>query len=161
MGSTTIPPAADPSVLTVPRALVTGGAGFLGSHLGDRLLADGWDVVTFDLLLTGRRSNLSAAERTPRLAFVEHDVTLPFPDPGSVDWVLHFASPASPPDYLNHPIETLRVGALGTMRALELARDPSLVLLASTSEVYGGPRRASPGGIVLGEREPRRPTICL
>jgi dTDP-glucose 4,6-dehydratase len=124
----------------MPRALVTGGAGFLGSHLCDRLLADGWDVVVFDSLLTGRRSNLSAAERNPSLAFVEHDVTLPFPEPGSVDWVLHFASPASPPDYLDHPIETLRVGALGTMRALELARESGAgFLLASTSEVYGDP----------------------
>jgi dTDP-glucose 4,6-dehydratase len=124
----------------VPRALVTGGAGFLGSHLCDRLLADGWSVVAFDSFITGRRENLRDAERDPRFSFVEHDVTLELPDPGPIDWVLHFASPASPPDYLEHPIETLRVGALGTMRALDLARERQAgFLLASTSEVYGDP----------------------
>jgi dTDP-glucose 4,6-dehydratase len=124
----------------VPRALVTGGAGFLGSHLCDRLLADGWAVIAFDSLITGRRENLRDAERDPLFSFVEHDVTLELPDPGPLDWVLHFASPASPPDYFDHPIETLRVGALGTMRALDLARERDAgFLLASTSEVYGDP----------------------
>ena len=124
----------------MPRALVTGGAGFLGSHLCDRLLADGWSVIAFDSFITGRRENLRDAERDPRFGFVEHDVTLGLPDPGPIDWVLHFASPASPPDYLEHPIETLRVGALGTMRALDLARERGAgFLLASTSEVYGDP----------------------
>jgi dTDP-glucose 4,6-dehydratase len=124
----------------VPRALVTGGAGFLGSHLCDRLLADGWDVLAVDSLLTGRRENLASAERNPRFTFIEHDVTLELPDVGPVDWVLHFASPASPPDYFDHPIETLRVGALGTMHTLELARACNAgFLLASTSEVYGDP----------------------
>jgi dTDP-glucose 4,6-dehydratase len=124
----------------VPRALVTGGAGFLGSHLCDRLLADGWSVIAFDSFITGRRENLRDAEREARFSFVEHDVTLELPDPGPIDWVLHFASPASPPDYLEHPIETLRVGALGTMRALDLARERGAgFLLASTSEVYGDP----------------------
>jgi dTDP-glucose 4,6-dehydratase len=124
----------------VPRALVTGGAGFLGSHLCDRLLADGWSVVAFDSLLTGRRENIQGAERDPGFTFIEHDVTLQLPDVGAVDWVMHFASPASPPDYLDHPIETLRVGALGTMRALDLARECGAgFLLASTSEVYGDP----------------------
>ncbi|MDH5314459.1 MAG: SDR family oxidoreductase [Actinomycetota bacterium] len=124
----------------MPKALVTGGAGFLGSHLCERLLADGWEVVAYDSLLTGRRDNLAAAEREPAFTFVEHDVTLELPDPGPLDWVLHFASPASPPDYLDHPIETLRVGALGTMRTLELARVRGAgFLLASTSEVYGDP----------------------
>ncbi|HWC69921.1 MAG TPA: UDP-glucuronic acid decarboxylase family protein [Actinomycetota bacterium] len=124
----------------MPRALVTGGAGFLGSHLCDRLLADGWSVVAFDSLLTGRRENIQGAERDPGFTFIEHDVTLQLPDVGAVDWVMHFASPASPPDYLDHPIETLRVGALGTMRALDLARECGAgFLLASTSEVYGDP----------------------
>ncbi len=124
----------------MPRALVTGGAGFLGSHLCERLLSEGWGVVAYDSLLTGRRENLRVAERNPEFALVEHDVTLELPDPGAVDWVLHLASPASPPDYFDHPIETLRVGALGTMRALELAREREAgFLLASTSEVYGDP----------------------
>ncbi len=124
----------------MPRALVTGGAGFLGSHLCDRLLANGWSVIAFDSFITGRRENLRDAERDPGFSFVEHDVTLELPDPGPIDWVLHFASPASPPDYLEHPIETLRVGALGTMRTLDLARERRAgFLLASTSEVYGDP----------------------
>lgn len=119
---------------------MAGGAGFLGSHLCDRLLADGWSVVAFDSLLTGRSENLAEAMRNPEFAFVEHDVTLELPDPGPIDWVLHFASPASPPDYFEHPIETLRVGALGTMNMLELARNRGAgFLLASTSEVYGDP----------------------
>jgi dTDP-glucose 4,6-dehydratase len=124
----------------MPRALVTGAAGFLGSHLCDRLLIDGWHVVGLDSLLTGRRVNLESAGRQQGFEFVEHDVTLDWPALGGVDWVLHFASPASPPDYFDHPIETMRVGALGTLRALELAREQrAKFLLASTSEVYGDP----------------------
>lgn len=140
MGSITTRRGGAPRSPIVPKALVTGGAGFLGSHLCDRLLADGWGVVAYDSLLTGRRENLDQADRNPDFVFVEHDVTYELPDPGPVDWVLHFASPASPPDYFDHPIETLRVGALGTMRALELARERGArFLLASTSEVYGDP----------------------
>jgi dTDP-glucose 4,6-dehydratase len=122
------------------RAVVTGGAGFLGSHLCDRLVGDGHDVVCFDSLLTGSRANLTGLEGHPRFRFVHHDVTAAFDPGGRVDWVLHFASPASPKDYLAHPVATLEVGALGTRNGLELARSHGAgFVLASTSEVYGDP----------------------
>ncbi|HEU4527174.1 MAG TPA: UDP-glucuronic acid decarboxylase family protein [Actinomycetota bacterium] len=127
--------------MTTPRAVIAGGAGFLGSHLGDRLLAEGWDVVCVDNLLTGASDNLADARGHERFAFVEADVSEPLQVDGPVDWVLHLASPASPPDYLEHPIETLRVGALGTFHCLDLAEAKGAgVLLASTSEVYGDPK---------------------
>jgi dTDP-glucose 4,6-dehydratase len=124
----------------VSRAVVTGGAGFLGSHLCDRLLREGWDVVCFDSFLTGRTPNLSEALSHEGFRFESYDVTNYLFVEGPVDWVLHFASPASPSDYLAHPIHTLKVGALGTLRALGLAKSKEAgVLLASTSEVYGDP----------------------
>jgi dTDP-glucose 4,6-dehydratase len=123
------------------RAVVTGGAGFVGSHLCERLLAEGWEVLCLDSLLTGSTANLQGLRDDPRFGFEEHDVTDPTRVAGDVDWILHFASPASPIDYLEHPIETLRVGALGTMHALDLARDKGAgFVLASTSEVYGDPK---------------------
>jgi dTDP-glucose 4,6-dehydratase len=123
------------------RAVVTGGAGFVGSHLCERLLAEGWEVLCLDSLLTGSTANLQGFRDDPRFGFEEHDVTDPTRVAGDVDWILHFASPASPIDYLEHPIETLRVGALGTMHALDLARDKGAgFVLASTSEVYGDPK---------------------
>ena len=123
------------------RAVVTGGAGFLGSHLCAELLRRGTDVVCVDNLLTGRRQNLSEFAGHPGFRFIECDV-LEMPElGGSVDLVAHLASPASPPDYLRWPIETLRVGSEGTMRMVELARSKrARFLLASTSEVYGDPQ---------------------
>jgi len=121
------------------RALITGGAGFLGSHLADALLADGWNVVVVDNLLTGRRANLAHLRNEPRFEFVEKDICQPF-DVGKIDYVFHFASPASPEDYHAHGIETLRVGSIGTFHALEVARKYSAkYLVSSTSECYGDP----------------------
>lgn len=125
----------------MPRAVVTGAAGFVGSHLCERLLLEGWDVVAFDSLLTGRSDNLEQALTDPRFRFEPYDVTNYLFVEGGIDWILHFASPASPVDYLSHPIHTLKVGALGTLRALGLARAKGAgLLLASTSEVYGDPK---------------------
>jgi dTDP-glucose 4,6-dehydratase len=125
----------------MPRAVVTGGAGFVGSHLCERLLREGWDVLSLDSLLTGRIANLDGFESHERFRFESHDVTTPISVEGDVDWVLHFASPASPSDYLSHPIHTLKVGALGTLNALGLAKAKEAgFLLASTSEVYGDPQ---------------------
>jgi dTDP-glucose 4,6-dehydratase len=124
----------------MPRAVITGGAGFLGSHLSAALLADGFDVVAVDDLSTGRRDNLSAIAENPHLEFVEHDVSNGLPIDGPVDAVLHFASAASPPVYLARPLATLAVGSEGTRHALELARvNQARFLLASTSEIYGNP----------------------
>jgi dTDP-glucose 4,6-dehydratase len=122
------------------RVLVTGGAGFLGSHLCDRLLAEGHEVVAMDNLLTGNLRNIAHLSHEPRFRFVRHDVTRFIPLEGPLDAVLHFASPASPIDYLLLPIQTLKVGSLGTHNALGLAMAKSArLLLASTSEVYGDP----------------------
>ncbi len=106
--------------MNAKRAVVTGGAGFLGSHLCDALLAENWNVVVVDNLLTGRRGNLAHLNHEPRLEFVEKDICEPF-DVGKVDYVFHFASPASPVDYSVHGIPTLKVGSLGTFHALDLA----------------------------------------
>jgi dTDP-glucose 4,6-dehydratase len=122
------------------RAVVTGGAGFLGSHLCDRLLAEGIDVVCIDNLLTGSLANIDHLFGRDGFTFVKHDVTNYIHVPGRVDFVLHFASPASPVDYLELPIQTLKVGSLGTHKALGLAQSMGArFLLASTSEVYGDP----------------------
>ncbi len=121
------------------RAVITGGAGFIGSHLCDFYLDKGWDVIAIDNLLTGSVDNI-AHIRSPRFAFIQYDVTNYLYIEGPVDLVLHFASPASPLDYLRLPIQTLKVGALGTHKALGLARAKNArFLLASTSEVYGDP----------------------
>ena len=122
------------------RVLVTGGAGFLGSHLCDALLAEGHSVVCADNLLTGRMANLEHLLDEARFEFVEQDVCRAF-DVGKVEYVFHFASPASPVDYLHHGIETLQVGSVGTLNCLELARKHhAKFLLASTSECYGDPK---------------------
>lgn len=122
------------------RILITGAAGFLGSHLADRFLADGCEVVGVDNFVTGSRANLSHLEREPRFDLVEHDVSGPFFVEPKVDGVLHLASPASPVDYTALPIQTLKAGGLGTHNALGVAlRHGARFLLASTSEVYGDP----------------------
>jgi dTDP-glucose 4,6-dehydratase len=124
----------------MPRALITGGAGFLGSHLCERLIAEGWDVVCFDSLLTGSQDNLASLLPNARFHFEPHDVTDPLELEGELDWIIHLASPASPRDYLEWPIETLKVGAIGTLQALGLAKEKEArFFLASTSETYGDP----------------------
>ncbi len=122
------------------RAVVTGGAGFVGSHVCDALLAAEWEVVAVDNFITGRADNVADALTQKDFELVEADVSLGLPVVGPVDAVLHLASPASPVDYLAHPIETMDVGSNGTRHALELARTTGArFLLASTSEVYGDP----------------------
>ncbi|MFA7289742.1 MAG: UDP-glucuronic acid decarboxylase family protein [Melioribacteraceae bacterium] len=122
------------------RALVTGGAGFLGSHLCEKLLANDISVVCMDNLLTGDLRNIEHLFGTSGFEFIKHDVTNFIHVPGEIDYVLHFASPASPIDYLQLPIQTLKVGSLGTHKALGLAKEKNArFLLASTSEVYGDP----------------------
>src|SRR5437016_14367978 len=121
------------------RVLVTGGAGFIGSHLCEALIAEGHHVVCVDNLITGSTRNLEQLKNEPRFEFVEQDINLPF-DAGALDYIFNFASPASPVDYLNHGIETLKVGSLGSFHALDLARKyRARYLLASTSECYGDP----------------------
>ena len=127
--------------MSTGRAVVTGGAGFVGSHLCDRLLAEGWTVVCVDSLLTGNRDNLASSLSADRFSFLEADVTRELDVEGDVDWVFHLASPASPRDYQEHPIATLRVGAFGSLNGLDLAhRKGAGFFLASTSEVYGDPQ---------------------
>jgi dTDP-glucose 4,6-dehydratase len=122
------------------RAVITGGAGFLGSHLCDYLLDHGWDVLSIDNLATGAEVNLKHLAEHPRFRTFRHDVTKYIDVPGPVDYVLHFASPASPVDYLKLPIQTLKVGSLGTHNALGLAlAKGAKFFLASTSECYGDP----------------------
>jgi len=125
--------------MTKKRAVVTGGAGFLGSHLCDALLAEGWSIVAVDNLLTGRLTNLEQLKNESAFEFVEKDICQPF-DVGRVDYVFHFASPASPVDYSIHGIETLKVGSLGTFHALDVAHKyGAKFLISSTSECYGDP----------------------
>jgi len=124
------------------RTIITGGAGFLGSHLCDRFLAEGHEVVCVDNLITGRTSNLAHLRDNQRFSFIHHDICHALEIEGEVDNILHFASPASPIDYLRHPIPTLKVGSLGTHNSLGLAKfKQARFLLASTSEVYGDPEQ--------------------
>lgn len=123
------------------RLVITGAAGFLGSHLTDRFLAEGHQVIGIDNFITGSGSNLSHLDGNPNFVFVEHDVSKFVAIDGPLDGVLHFASPASPIDYLRYPIQTLKVGSIGTHNALGLAKAKGArFLLASTSEVYGDPQ---------------------
>ena len=124
------------------RAVVTGGAGFLGSHLCDRLIAEGWKVLALDNFVTGAERNVQHLNRNPAFKLEKKDVSesASLQVDGEVNYVLHFASPASPPDYLKHPIATLKVGSIGTQNALELAlRKGAKFFMASTSECYGDP----------------------
>lgn len=122
------------------RTVITGGAGFIGSHLCERFLAEGHDVICVDNYITGTPANIEPLRRSDRFAFLRHDISHPLEIDGPVDNILHFASPASPVDYLRHPIPTLKVGSLGTHNTLGLAKlKHARYLLASTSEVYGDP----------------------
>jgi dTDP-glucose 4,6-dehydratase len=122
------------------RTLITGGAGFVGSHLCERFLAEGHDVVCVDNFITGNPGNIEPLRQSPHFTFVRHNISQPLEIDGDIDNILHFASPASPVDYLAHPIPTLKVGSLGTHNTLGLAKlKGARYLLASTSEVYGDP----------------------
>ncbi|MGF1534323.1 MAG: UDP-glucuronic acid decarboxylase family protein [Bernardetiaceae bacterium] len=124
----------------MPRVLITGAAGFLGSHLCDRFLKEGYEVIGMDNLLTGSLRNLEHLFPRKEFSFYHHDVSTFVHVPGGLDCILHFASPASPIDYLKMPIQTLKVGSLGTHNLLGLARvKKARILIASTSEVYGDP----------------------
>jgi len=126
--------------LAKPRALITGGAGFIGSHLADALLEEGHDVIVLDNFLTGSPRNIEHLFGRKGFQFIEHDVTGYIHIGGPVEYIFHFASPASPVDYQNLPIQTLKVGSLGTHKALGLAKEKrARFILASTSEVYGDP----------------------
>ncbi|MDG5765927.1 SDR family oxidoreductase [Balneolales bacterium ANBcel1] len=137
------------------RVVITGGAGFIGSHLCARFLDEGFDVICIDNLSTGHPGNISRFLDHERFRFIKYDVTEFLYVPGKVDLVLHFASPASPVDYLELPIQTLKVGSLGTHKALGLARAKnSRFLLASTSEVYGDPKEHPQKESYLGNVDP-------
>ncbi len=124
----------------MPTAVVTGGSGFLGSHICDRLIKEGISVICIDNLLTGSIDNIAHLQSNPEFTFIKHDVTDYISITVDVDYILHFASPASPLDYQQLPIETLKVGSIGTLNALGLAKNKNArFLLASTSEVYGDP----------------------
>ena len=140
------------------RLVVTGAAGFLGSHLTDRLLRDGHEVIGIDNLITGDLANLDHLQRDVAFRFVRHDVTKYIAVEGPVDGIFHFASPASPIDYLELPIQTLKVGALGTHNCLGLAKaKDARFLLASTSEVYGDPQQHPQGEAYWGHVNPIGP----
>lgn len=122
------------------RVLITGAAGFLGSHLCDRMIREGYDVIAMDNLITGRIENIQHLFALEQFTFYHHDVTKFIHIPGNLDYILHFASPASPIDYLKIPIQTLKVGSLGTHNVLGLAKaKQARILIASTSEIYGDP----------------------
>ncbi|MDP4235127.1 MAG: GDP-mannose 4,6-dehydratase, partial [Bacteroidota bacterium] len=124
----------------MPRTLITGGAGFLGSHLCDKFVAEGHEVICMDNLVTGSTNNIGHLIGKPNFSFIHYDVTNFIHVNGPLDYVLHFASPASPIDYLKLPIQTLKVGSIGTHKALGLAKAKNArFLLASTSETYGDP----------------------
>ncbi len=126
--------------MTEKVALITGGAGFIGSHLCERFLGLGFRVIAVDNFITGNPRNIEPLKRNPRFELMEHNISTHIEVPGRLNYILHFASPASPIDYLNHPIPTLKVGALGTHNALGLAKAKNAVfMLASTSEIYGDP----------------------
>ena len=139
------------------RVVITGAAGFIGSHLAETLLDRGYSVIGIDNLLTGDIGNIAHLAGHPDFQFIKHDVTNYIYIDGPVDFVLHWASPASPIDYLELPIPTLKVGALGTHKALGLAKAKGArFVIASTSEVYGDPLEHPQKESVLGQRQPHR-----
>jgi dTDP-glucose 4,6-dehydratase len=143
------------------RTLITGGGGFIGSHLCERFLAEGHEVVAVDNFITGRAENLRHLEGNPKFRLIEHDVSQHLAVDGPVDNILHFASPASPVDYLNFPIQTLKVGSLGTHNTLGLARAKGArYLMASTSEVYGDPEQHPQREDYWGNVNPVGPRGC-
>jgi dTDP-glucose 4,6-dehydratase len=143
------------------RIIVSGAAGFIGSHFCDDLLARGHSVVGLDNFLTGSRENLEHLAKEPRFRMVEQDITKSFSVEGEVDCVVNMASPASPKDYLDHPIETLEVGSIGTQRMLELAREKGArFLLTSTSECYGDPLEHPQVESYWGNVNPVGPRSC-
>jgi dTDP-glucose 4,6-dehydratase len=124
----------------MPRVLITGAAGFLGSHLCDRFIKEGFDVVAMDNLITGDLKNIEHLFKLPQFEFYHHDISKFIHVAGPLDYILHFASPASPIDYLKIPIQTLKVGSLGTHNCLGLAKEKNArIIVASTSEIYGDP----------------------
>jgi dTDP-glucose 4,6-dehydratase len=128
------------NAFSIGRAVVTGGAGFLGSHICERLLNEGWDVLCLDNFLTSSPRNIEHLYSNPRFQLIRMDVTDYIDVPGDIDVIFHFASPASPVDYLKLPIQTMKVGSLGTLHTLGMAKDKGArYVLASTSEVYGDP----------------------
>jgi dTDP-glucose 4,6-dehydratase len=129
-----------PNCVIMPRVLITGAAGFLGSHLCDRFIKEGFDVVAMDNLITGDLKNIEHLFKLPQFEFYNHDVSKFIHVAGPLDYILHFASPASPIDYLKIPIQTLKVGSLGTHNCLGLAKEKNArIIVASTSEIYGDP----------------------
>ena len=145
----------------MPRVVITGGAGFLGSHLTEHFLEKGFEVLVIDNLLTGSLVNIEHLFGKKEFQFLHHDVTNFIHVSGPVDYVLHFASPASPLDYLELPIQTLKVGSLGTHKALGLAKDKKArFLLASTSEIYGDPLEHPQAESYWGNVNPIGPRSC-
>jgi dTDP-glucose 4,6-dehydratase len=143
------------------KIVVTGGGGFIGSHLCERLLVEGEHVICVDNFLTGRPENVAHITTDPRFELRRHDITMPVDIPGPVDFILHFASAASPVDYMAHPIQTLKAGALGTWITLGLARAKGArFVLASTSEVYGDPEITPQSEAYWGHVNPIGPRGC-
>ena len=143
------------------RILVAGGAGFIGSHLTDALLARGDQVIVWDNLITGTMANLAHLGEAPGFTFVRHDIVQPLPDPGPIERIYHLASPASPEGYRGHPIETHLTNSLGTYHLLELARATGArLLLASTSEAYGDPQEHPQRETYRGYVNPVGPRSC-